>query len=332
MLYLGKLSIRKGVTTHSTPGKSPLRDLYPRFQEDLSSIFRVYINNFQVYFIIIQVLSPIKHNAMMRILVPTDFSENSKLALNHAIKIVNQLGGTVSVLHVFDVLTVTASFGTIDQVAKTEREQELSELISEMKPLLADGARIEGLVKKGSSIDTICETANKMNVNLIVMGTKGADGMKKMFLGTTVSNVILETSKPVLAIPFEFKNFKISNITLALDNQKIVDVQVLKPVIDLVTKFNALLNLITVIEEENPNIETQTYLRDQLKENGIDSTYHQVSSHDVAKGILEFVDRENSDMLCLIHHSKGLFQEIFHSSVAEKIAFESQIPLLVLND
>lgn len=269
---------------------------------------------------------------MKKILVPTDFSENSKLAIKHAIRIANQLGGTVSVLHVFQVLTVVPSFGTIDKLEIIDREQELSELISEMKPLLGDKARIEGFVKRGPSIDTICETAEKMNVSMIVMGTTGADGMKKLFLGSTASNVILETSKPVLAFPKECQNFKLSNITLALDNKKTEDIHVLQPILDLVSNFDAVLNLLTVVDEENPKIQTDTTLQDQLEKIGINSTYHKVSAKNVATGILEFVKRENSDMLCLIHHGRGLFQEIFHSSIAEKIAFESKIPLLVLNN
>ena len=269
---------------------------------------------------------------MIRILVPTDFSENSKLALKHAIKIVNQLGGTVSVLHAYQTTTITGSFETIDQVEKNEREDELSKLIKEMKPLLADTVQIEGFVKKGPSIDTICQTAKKLDVNMIVMGTTGADGMKKFFLGSTASNVILETSKPVLAIPIEFQNFKISNITLALDNKTIEHVHTLKPIIDLVTKFDAVLKLLTVIDEENPEFKADTSVQDLLQKNGIKSTSHKVSSNDVVKGITEFAERENSDLICLIHHTRGLFQSIFHSSVSEKIAFESKVPLLILND
>lgn len=269
---------------------------------------------------------------MKMILVPTDFSENSKLALKHAIKIINQVGGTLSVLHVFQTTTITGSFETIDEVVRNEREEELSKLINEMNPLLDEGAHIKGYVKKGPSIDTICQTADSLNASMIVMGTTGADGMKKFFLGSTASNVILESSKPVLAIPKEFTNFKISNITLALDNKTVQDDHTLKPFIDFAKQFDAVLSLLTVMDEENPAFKTDPSVQDLLKKHGIDSTYHKVSSNDVEKGILEFVEKEDSDMICLIHHPKGLFQSIFHSSVAEKIAFESKVPLFVFND
>lgn len=269
---------------------------------------------------------------MKRILVPTDFSENAKLALKHAIDIAYRFGSSITILHAFQTTTVTGSFGNIDRVVKNDREEELTELINEVKPLLGDKAHIEGIVKKGPSIDMICQTAEKLKVNMIVMGTTGADGMKKMFLGSTASNVILETSKPVLAIPKEFKEFKISSIVLASDNKKIENLAILKPLLELATNFGAILNLLTVMDPENPQPQTDNSLQEYLKKSGFESGYHKVNSKDVVKGILEFIDQENAEMLCLIHHNRGLFKSIFHSSVAEKIAFSSKVPLLVLCD
>jgi nucleotide-binding universal stress UspA family protein len=269
---------------------------------------------------------------MKRILVPTDFSENAKLALKHAIDIANRFGSTITILHAFQTTTVTGSFGNIDHVIKNDREEELADLIMDVKPLLGDKAHIEGLVKKGPSIDMICETAEKLKVSLIVMGTTGADGMKKLFLGSTASNVILETSKPVLAIPKEYKEFKISRIVLASDNKKIEKLAILNPLLELATNFGAALNLLTVMDSENPQVQTDNSLQEYLKKSGVDSGYHKVNSPDIVKGILEFINQENADMLCLIHHHRGLFDSIFHSSVAEKIAFSSKVPLLVLCD
>ncbi len=287
---------------------------------------------FQIHFRIIQDLSHPKYTTMKKILVPTDFSENAKLALKHAIEIANHMGDTITVLHAYQTTTVTGSFKTIDEIVKDDREQELLELIREMKPLLGNTAHIEGLVKKGSPVDMICQTADNLDVRMIIMGTTGADGMKKLFLGSTASNVILEASKPVLAIPKESQNLEISNITLALDNKTMEDIHTLKPIIDLVNQFNAVLNLLTVNDGENSELETDTSVQDLFRKNGVAATYHKVSSDEVVKGILEFADRENSDLLCLIHHSRGLFQSIFHSSVSEKIAFDSKVPFLVLID
>lgn len=268
---------------------------------------------------------------MKKILVPTDFSENANLALKHAIQVANEFGGIVNVVHIYQIATSTASFVSIDDIVKADREVEVADLIDTMKPLLANNARIEGHVRKGNSVENICEIAQKLNVDLIIMGTKGADGMKKMFLGSTASNVILNTKIPVLVIPREFSNFKLSNITIALDDKKFEDFNVLKPVLDLVKGFGAVLDLLTVIDEDHPKAKIDSGLEDYLTKEGISYTYFVVKASDILEGLRNFVAREKSEMLCLIHHPRGFFQNLFGPSVAKEMAFVSSVPLLVLH-
>lgn len=267
---------------------------------------------------------------MKKILVPTDFSENANLALRHAIQVANQFGATITVVHIYQIATSTGSLVSIDHIVKADREQEISALIEEMKSLLTNNARMEGQVRKGNSVENICQIAEKLKVDIIIMGTKGADGMKKMFLGSTASNVILNTTIPVLVVPGVFENFKLSNVTLALDDKKIEDFNVLKPVLDLVKGFGAVLDLLTVIDEDHPKAKIDPNLEDHLNTEGVAYRYLIVKDSDILEGIREFVARKNSDMLCLIHHPRGFFQNIFGESVAKEIAFDSSVPLMVL--
>ena len=267
---------------------------------------------------------------MKKILVPTDFSENANLALRHAIQVANQFGATVTVVNIYQITTTTGSLKSIDHIVQSDREEEISVLIEEMKSLLTNNARMESQVRKGSSVENICQIAEKLKVDIIIMGTKGADGMKKMFLGSTASNVILNTTIPVLVVPGVYENFKLSNVTLALDDKKIEEVKVLKPVLDLVKGFGAKLELLTVIDEDHPKAKIDPNLEDHLNTNGVAYTYFVVKAPDIIEGIRKFVARENSDMLCLIHHPRGFFQNIFGESVSTEMAFDSSIPLLVL--
>lgn len=267
---------------------------------------------------------------MKKILVPSDFSENANLALKHAIQVANEFGGIVNVVHIYQIATSTASFVSIDDIVKADREAEVADLIDTMKPLLSNNATIEGHVRKGNSVENICDLAKKMNVDIIIMGTKGAGGMKKMFMGSTASNVILNTTIPVLVIPNEFSNFKISNITLALDDKKFEDFSVLKPVLDLVKGFGAVLDLLTIIDEAHPKAKIDSALEDHLAKEGITYTYFVVKAPEILEGLRNFASREKSDMLCLVHHPRGFFQNIFGQSVAKEMAFDSRVPLLVI--
>jgi len=267
---------------------------------------------------------------MKKILVPIDFSENSKLALKHAFQVANQLNSTISLLHVYQIETRTGSFLSIDQLVQGDREGEMSVLIEEMKPLLGPKIKIESFVKKGASVETICQTGEKLNVDIIIMGTTGAGGMKKLFLGSTASNVIKNTPIPVLAIPQDFQNFKISNITLALDNKEIENATILRPLVDLVNGFKAELKLVTVIDETHPKSGIDPSVEEYLKNKGVNFTFFIITASEIIEGIQNFVKREKSDLLCVVHRSRGLFESIFEESVAKQIAFDSRVPLLVL--
>lgn len=267
---------------------------------------------------------------MKKILVPTDFSENANLALRHAIEIANKLGATICILHAYQVATSAGNLVSIDHIVKADREEELTALIREIKHLLAPNTRIESRISKGNSVESICYSAEKLKADLIIMGTKGADGMKKLFLGSTSSNVILHTPIPVLAIPTDFQNFHLKNITLALDSKKIEDLTLLKSILNLVKGFNAVLDLLTVIDEDHPKASIDPDLEDYLKNEGVDYTYFVVKAGHIVEGIRKFVAREKSDMLCLIHHPRGLFQNIFGASVAKEMVFDSGVPLMVL--
>lgn len=266
---------------------------------------------------------------MKKILVPTDFSENANLALRHAIEIANKFGATICILHAYQVATSAGNLVSIDSIVKADREEELATLIREIKHLLAPNTRIESQISKGNSVESICYSAEKLKADLIIMGTKGADGMKKLFLGSIASNVILHTSIPVLAIPTDFQNFHLKDITLALDGKKIEDLTLLKPMLDLVKGFDAVLDLLTVIDQDHPKARIDPDLEDYLKNEGF-YTYFLVKAGHIVEGIRKFVAREKSDMLCLIHHPRGLFQNIFGASVAKEMVFDSGVPLMVL--
>lgn len=266
---------------------------------------------------------------MKKILVPTDFSENADLALKYAIEVANRFGATVWVLHAFQVASSAGNLISIDHLVKADREEELATLIGELKPLVAENAKIDTLVKHGDSVKSICQAANKLKVDLIIMGTKGAGGMKKLFLGSTASNVILQTSIPVLTIPSKFQQFNLENITLALDGKKLEDLNFLKPLLELANQFKADLCLLTIIHEDLSVAEIPSELENHLHKNKVRFSFSSMNSADVIGGIREFVNRENTDMLCLIHHPRGLFQNIFGTSVSKELVMDLDVPLLV---
>ncbi len=267
---------------------------------------------------------------MKKILVPTDFSDNANQALRYAINLANYFGATVYVVHAYQVSRGTGRLISIDHIVEEDRQKELGLLLRQVKPLVGENAAIEGYVRRGSSVDVVVSTAEKLLVDVIIMGTTGASGMKKMFFGSTASNIIKNTKIPILAVPKDFTNIEIKNITISLDDKKVPETYVLHPAVELAHKFGAEVNLLHVVESEEADNSIDPKILEHFKQFGVSYTYFKLNAQDAGQGIQEFVTRKNSNLLCVIKHQRSWFQDLFHSSMSERLAFESKIPLLVL--
>lgn len=135
-----------------------------------------------------------------KILIPLDGSEHSALALDKAIELGKLAGSTLTLLHVKDmtVYMQTAVGTNLDGIE--------SALESEGRRILEDAAakvRAEGIpctetMAEGSPGRTICEMSKDQD--LIVMGTAGRTGLKKLLIGSVAQTVVANAECPVMAV------------------------------------------------------------------------------------------------------------------------------------
>ena len=144
---------------------------------------------------------------MVNILVPTDLSEVSKTAVQYALKIANKLGGTLTLLHVVTIIQPTRATMRLQlkslekDLLETSRE-DLEEFVKSISKQIKTEESIKVKVAKGTSFnDAVKREAKKLRTGLIVMGTKGASGLRKYVLGSNTASVIEVSHVPVLAVP-----------------------------------------------------------------------------------------------------------------------------------
>jgi nucleotide-binding universal stress UspA family protein len=123
-------------------------------------------------------------NVMKTILVPTDFSKASKVAVLFAIGIAKKIKASIILLSV-----INANSSTMRNWKKLERElikiaqQDADKLLSEVKAETATVAITYHPILGFPIEDRIEQFAVDNKVDFIVMGTKGATGLKKTFMG-----------------------------------------------------------------------------------------------------------------------------------------------------
>jgi len=138
-----------------------------------------------------------------RILCPVDFSESSTRALAHAAALTQWYEAHLTVLHVaptFDPVQIRGDLGVpVELVTPVTREEVLSELsrILERAGVSPDAQLI---AQAGDASTTIVSQALTTRADLIVIGTHGRRGFKRLLLGSVAETVLHEAPCPVLTV------------------------------------------------------------------------------------------------------------------------------------
>ena len=137
------------------------------------------------------------------ILVPYDFTNFADLAFENALELAEKLGSKITLLSVIgnDVDTSGMSFERA-QEAQDENEKQAKEDLDK----LSASRKIKNvdvsvsIVHFPSAVDGILSYADKNNVDLIVMGSHGRSGLKKLVLGSVASGVVSKANCRVMIV------------------------------------------------------------------------------------------------------------------------------------
>ncbi len=267
---------------------------------------------------------------MQKILVPTDFSDCARQALDYAVAIANRFGSEIMLYHVFKMRVTSRSFVNVDSMLKEEAEERIEQIIEEVKPDLSDGASISGVAMKGGIVMSIAHRAEIGLYDLIVMGTEGTSEIVDLIMGSTAVGVIEEVSCPVLAVPQAAPYDGIESIVFAIDEKGVRDPKILKPLVDLSEVFDI---PIKIYHKANPNHPVDVEeLVGRLFENIPHLFFYETTEHNTTESILEYARQEKADLVCLIRKKRDFLEKLFHTSVTRENVMRSHVPMLVLKE
>lgn len=137
------------------------------------------------------------------ILVPIDFSELSKKALDYAVAFAAQFGARLTLLHVLEPVTGPGLGNLAPLVMENDK------LVADRKARLDKLAKQRGispkiveklLVRCGRSFVEVADAARTLKIDLIIIATHGFTGLKHTFLGSTTERVVRYAPCPVLVV------------------------------------------------------------------------------------------------------------------------------------
>jgi nucleotide-binding universal stress UspA family protein len=136
------------------------------------------------------------------ILVPTDFSMGSRLAVDYALELARKLGASVHLLHVVEDPSVAGLFTEAYVDMALIRKERRCDARHRMNGLLTQlgGPRVTDEIAAGQVAETIAGIAADRGVDLIVMGTHGRTGIAHVLVGSVAERVIRIAGCPVLTV------------------------------------------------------------------------------------------------------------------------------------
>jgi len=279
---------------------------------------------------------------MKNILIPTDFSDNAWNALVYGISFFKKTHCTFHIVHV-NAINTNASGEAAMYVSPDILE---STILAESREQLKDlSHRIEQLplnVKHefhfkaiyGFLTDQLKDLVKKKNIDLIIMGTKGASGLKSVSIGSNTGNVITKVPCTLMAVPEDATYEKIEEIGFPSDLNLAYDVRILDTIKDIILLKKSALRLLYVSskgEELNANqIKIKNLLLDYYKET--ECTFHEVTGKHIDESVQCFTESRNLDMLIMVAKNLNFLERILFRPTVEKISYHTKVPFLVIHE
>jgi nucleotide-binding universal stress UspA family protein len=266
----------------------------------------------------------------MKILVPTDFSDNAAKALDFAKTLALKNQASITLLYTFYAVYDFAAQATeiISQI-EYEAKKDLKKLVAEGKE---EGIKMDYRILQGSVASTVTSMAYQEEYDLIVMGTQGASGIKKALIGSNTGHVIKESKVPVVAVPAAANLKNISQVAVALELNK-ENERYFKQIFSLTSALGVPYTFFHI--ELNESFEKQIEFKGlevHLKEKypNLKLNFQLVRASDLDHGISTFLNLHPGSLLTMISKSKNFYEYLFNKSQSLQMAYHTHAPLLVV--
>ncbi|KAA3646055.1 MAG: universal stress protein, partial [Bacteroidetes bacterium] len=232
---------------------------------------------------------------MKHILFPTDFSDNSEHALPFALELARIYEAELNLFNSYKLPYSKSNLlvSIVDRMKK-DSEDGLEKL--KQKALSREKykhIKINLISRSGGFVESIPKVASFTECDLIVMSTKGASGLKEMFIGSNTLEVIHTTDIPVLAIPENAVLKTISKIAYSTDLKKLKHPENLNPMFDLARTLKIPIEFVHIIRQEDeymPDEVSRKAIELEALAKGIKTSFYFTTNDDIINGISEYIN------------------------------------------
>ncbi len=272
---------------------------------------------------------------MKRILVPTDFSEHAEDALKVAAQIAKKNNSELILLHMLELPqqsndAVLGGTSIPETMLFMKKANETLDEVASREYL--EGIPVTEIVKMDKPIHGIMQISKDYDIDLIIMGSHGASGVEELLIGSNTEKVVRNSEIPVLVIKKSIPNFNASDIVFASDFSE----EAKKPfekLLNFTRLFDSKLHLVTICTPNSfkPTHVSEKAMADFVAEFNITNYTTQIyNDTNIEKGIINFSNRINADVIGMCTHGRTGFAHFFNGSISEGLVNHAVKPVITL--
>jgi len=278
---------------------------------------------------------------MKAILLPTDFSENSWNAIVYALHFFKSMPCSFYVVHVNSFKPIASDNLYAQQVLEMQKtstravKKRLSKLIVSIQSQFPNTEhRFFAITEEGFFIESLRKQIDEKKIDMIVMGTKGASGLKKLIIGSNAGAVITKVKCTTLIVPENAHFLPLHDIVFPTDFSLFYGVKTLDPVFEILERFNSSLSVLHVGTHEKKlspdQLKNKEFLDDYL--NHRKHSFHFFTDKHIGESVQSFVASRNINMIAMVAKNLNYFQQIFFHTKVQQMSYHTDLPFLVMHE
>ena len=276
---------------------------------------------------------------MKRILLPTDFSDNSWNAIKYALQLFKNEECSFTILNTYTPIIFqleymqvsSAQFGLLDAVKETSLKG-LSTIKDKIDKTFSNPKHtIETVSNFNTLIPEIKEIIKRKDIDLLVMGTQGSSNVQGVLFGTNTVHVFKNIKIPVLAIPSSFSFETPHEILFPTDYEVDFQDKQILPLENLASVHHSRVHILHVHYGEKLSEEQQKNKQKlEVYFKHVAHLFHDVKNNNIEDAINEFQIKSRINLLVMINNKHSFFENLFFKSTINQIGFHLNIPFLVI--
>ena len=275
---------------------------------------------------------------MKRILLPTDFSNNSENAIRYALDLFKGMSCTFVILNVqkiseyaTDDLLIASPGTSIYEAIVADNKARLKAFV---EPIEEDYANedytFENRVDFDVFVDAIDQAVKRHDIDLIIMGSNGATGAAEVLFGSNTLKVIRQVDHPLLIVPAGYGYTRPENILFTVHKNEDFQRDRIDTLLQLVDIFSSSLHVLEVEESRDTSIDnTQDKVNELISGRSFEFRFLEGLPAPVA--VSAYVQLFPVDMHAMFVEKESFLQRFIYGSETHKISYSTRVPLLVLH-